>query len=139
MKLSKPVLIKLKEKTPLPEFSKCPTSNAQTNKDASIIKEALDIIGGMWKVLIVFQLGINGLCRFGELKKLLPGVTQRMLTLALREMETDGLVTRKIYAQIPPKVEYSLTQKGADLKKIYLEVLFWGQNHLKTAKIAEID
>jgi DNA-binding HxlR family transcriptional regulator len=135
MKLSKSVLIKPNVKTPLPEFAKCPTSVAQTNQDAAVIKDALDIIGGKWKVLIVFQLGINGLCRFGELKKLLPGVTQRMLTLALREMETDGLVTRKIYAQIPPKVEYSLTQKGADLKKIYLEVLFWGQKYLKTLEI----
>jgi DNA-binding HxlR family transcriptional regulator len=75
------------------------------------------------------HLTVTRVCRFGELKKKLPRVTQRMLTLQLREMERDGLVTRKVYAEVPPRVEYALTDEGRDLKRVYLAIHQWGLRH----------
>ena len=74
----------------------------------------LDLIGGKWKSLILWHLSDN-ILRFSELKKALPKVTQKMLTQQLRELEQDGLVKRHIYTQVPPKVEYSLTDVGKTL------------------------
>ena len=72
------------------------------------VETTLQIIGGRWKVLIIREL-LLGVKRFGELQRALPGVTQKMLTQQLREMEQDGIVHRKVYPEIPPKVEYTLT------------------------------
>lgn len=88
----------------------------------------LELIGGKWKTLILWNL-INGKQRFGELRKLLPSCSQRMLTRQLRELEHDGIVTRKIYRQIPPKVEYSLTPAGKTLTPILKLACDWGTNH----------
>ncbi|RUR73157.1 winged helix-turn-helix transcriptional regulator [Chlorogloeopsis fritschii PCC 9212] len=77
----------------------------------------LQVIGGRWKVLIIREL-MAGVKRFGQLQRLLPGITQKMLTQQLREMEEDGIIHREIYPQIPPKVEYSLTPLGESLKPI---------------------
>src|SRR5262245_51996659 len=75
---------------------------------AAVIERVMGIIDGKWKVLIVMHLTVRRVCRFGELKKMMPRITQRMLTLQLREMERDGLLTRKVYAEVPPRVEYAL-------------------------------
>lgn len=85
----------------------------------------LDLIGGKWKTLILWYL-LDGKKRFGELKKLLPKCTQRMLTHQLRELERDGIVDRKIYRQIPPKVEYSLNDRGETLRPILEMSCEWG-------------
>ncbi len=77
----------------------------------------LQVIGGKWKVLVLYEL-FSGVKRFSELRRLLSGVTQKMLTQQLREMEQHGLIHREIYPQIPPKVEYSLTNLGESLKPI---------------------
>jgi DNA-binding HxlR family transcriptional regulator len=79
--------------------------------------------------LIVFYL-LGGTRRFNELRRLMPQVTQQMLTLQLRELESDGLVHRQIYAEIPPKVEYSLTETGRSLEPILDSMLAWGQRYL---------
>jgi len=90
------------------------------------VEATMDVIGGKWKVIIIHHL-ISGTRRFNELKKLIPQITQRMLTSQLRELESHGVVHRKVYAQVPPKVEYSLTELGLSLKPI-LEVMHgWGQ------------
>ena len=78
------------------------------------VEAALDIIGGKWKSIILFRV-LEETRRFNELRKLLPKVTQRMLTNQLRELERDGLIERKIYPQVPPKVEYSITDLGKTL------------------------
>jgi len=88
----------------------------------------LDLIGGKWKALILWHLGESTL-RFSELKRTLPKITQKMLTQQLRELEASGLVTRFIYTQIPPKVEYSLTPAGRSLLPILETLCQWGLNY----------
>jgi DNA-binding HxlR family transcriptional regulator len=85
----------------------------------------LEIIGGRWKVLIVWQL-FPGARRFSELFRTLDGITQKMLTQQLRELEKDGIVHRQVYAQIPPKVEYSLTPLGESLRPVVDAMCEWG-------------
>jgi DNA-binding HxlR family transcriptional regulator len=96
-----------------------------------IIGKVLKVVGGKWKLLIIYHLTTNKFCRFGELQRKIPGITRRVLTLQLREMEKDGLVHRKIYAQIPPRVEYTITQEGYALRKVYRQMVYWGANHPK--------
>jgi DNA-binding HxlR family transcriptional regulator len=88
----------------------------------------LAMIGGRWKIPIIFHL-LAGRKRFSELARAIKGVTQKMLTQQLREMERNGLVERKIYAQVPPKVEYSLTDLGASLQPVVEAMCEWGEEH----------
>ena len=90
----------------------------------------LSLIGGKWKGIILYHL-MDGKKRFGELKKFMPNITQRMLTKQLRELESDGLINRKIYKVVPPKVEYSLTKQGKTLKSAILSLEDWGKNYQK--------
>ncbi len=85
----------------------------------------LDLIGGKWKSLILWHLGENTL-RFSDLRRTMPGITQKMLTQQLRELERDGLVRRFVYTQVPPKVEYSLTGSGRTLLPILDTLYQWG-------------
>src|SRR3989337_677758 len=78
---------------------------------------ALDVVSGKWKCLILWELHANGTRRFAELRRELPGVREKMLTQHLREMETDGLINRDVYPEVPPKVEYSLTEHGESLNE----------------------
>ncbi len=94
------------------------------------VKLTADIIGGKWKPLILFFLE-GKTRRFGELHKLIPGMTKKMLTQHLRELERDEIVHRKIYAEVPPKVEYSLTRHGESLKPILKLMSKWGVQHSK--------
>jgi DNA-binding HxlR family transcriptional regulator len=93
------------------------------------VEVTLDIIGGKWKQLILYYL-LQGTKRFNELRRLLPNVTQQMLTTQLRELERDGIVHREVYAEVPPKVEYSLTERGRSLEQILLAMLAWGEEYL---------
>ena len=92
------------------------------------VEATLQLIDGKWKGVILWHL-LETTLRFGELRRLLPGVTQRMLTNQLRELEADGFVTRRIYAQVPPKVEYSLTDHGRTLGPVLLSLKNWGDAH----------
>lgn len=103
---------------PIGDRSRCP------------VTAAVDVIGGKWKPLIVHNL-LEGTLRFGELRRRLPGVTQQMLTLQLRELERDGVVHREVYAQVPPKVEYSLTDLGWSLDGIVESMTEWGNRYLR--------
>ena len=90
----------------------------------------LSVIGGRWKPIIIFKLLQNNYLRFGELKKEIDGVTQRMLTNQLRELEEDKIVHRKVYAEVPPRVEYSLTDYGRTLEPIMICMRDWGAKHI---------
>lgn len=85
----------------------------------------MDIIGGKWKNVILWHLR-NKTLRFSQLKRRLGSVTQKMLTQQLRELEKDGLINRKVYPQVPPKVEYSLTEMGETIVPILYEIYKWG-------------
>ncbi len=103
------------------------------NKEFNCEKElTLSIIGGKWKMLILWHLGKEGTKRFGELKALIPEITQRMLVNQLRELEEDLIVQRVVYPVVPPKVEYSLTKEGESLMPILDNMYNWGKNYMET-------
>jgi DNA-binding HxlR family transcriptional regulator len=99
-------------------------------------ERTLDIIGGRWKVLILWQL-FPGERRFSELFRALAGITQKMLTQQLRELEKDGIVHRQVYPQIPPKVEYSLTPVGESLRPVVDAMCEWGLRQRESASQQE--
>ncbi len=102
----------------------------KTIKDlpACPVETTLTLIGDKWKVLILRDLML-GTKRFGELKKSIGSVSQKVLTAQLRNMEQSGLVNRKVYAQVPPRVEYSLTKLGKSLKPILDAMQHWGEDY----------
>jgi len=93
-------------------------------------------IGGRWKIPLIFHL-LTGAKRFSELFRAIPGVTQKMLTQQLREMERDGLVRRDVYPQSPPKVEYSLTDLGVSLRPVVDAMCHWGEAHGEKRSVKE--
>lgn len=90
------------------------------------VEVTLSIVGGKWKPLIVWYL-LSGTKRFSELRRLIPGATQQMLTMQLRELEQAGVLHRQVYAQVPPKVEYSLTEQGRSLEPVLYQMAVWGE------------
>jgi DNA-binding HxlR family transcriptional regulator len=94
------------------------------------VEATLDVIGGKWKVLILFWLR-DQVCRFGELRRKIPDVSERMLTQQLRELEEHGIVRRQVYPVVPPKVEYSLTAYGRTLRSITDLMCEWGNKHMR--------
>ncbi|MED1785288.1 helix-turn-helix domain-containing protein [Brevibacillus fortis] len=94
------------------------------------IEIVLEVIGGKWKTHILYYL-TKGPIRTGELKRLVTGISQKMLTVQLKELERDGLITRKTYDQVPPKVEYALTEYGESLKEVLKVLCDWGGDYLR--------
>lgn len=99
------------------------------------VEATLTLIGGKWKGVVLWHL-LQGTLRFGEIRRLLPSITQRMLTNQLRELEADGFVLRTIYPQVPPKVEYTLTPRGQSLEPVIRALHDWGKSHL-AAKVKD--
>lgn len=94
------------------------------------VEYTLSIIGGKWKTVILWHLANNEILRYGELKRLISGITHKTLSNQLKELESDGLINRKEYYQIPPKVEYSLTDKGKGLMPILKALCQWGSENM---------
>ncbi|MCX4803070.1 helix-turn-helix transcriptional regulator [Streptomyces sp. NBC_01214] len=94
------------------------------------IDAAMDVVSGQWKPLILWELHHHGTRRFAELRRGLPGVSEKMLIQHLREMEEDGLVHREVYRQVPPKVEYSLTETGVSLNAALASLGEWGTERM---------
>ncbi len=94
------------------------------------VEATVSLIGGKWKSIILWHLHADGTLRFSELRRRIPNVTQRTMTNQLRELEQDGLVHRKVYPQVPPKVEYSLTELGRGLVPILEALKHWGDANL---------
>ena len=99
------------------------------------IEETLKLFAGKWKASILFHLS-EGKCRFNELRRRIPAITQRMLTQQLRELERDGLVNREQFNEIPPRVEYSLNEIGFSLEQIFLAIEQWGQLYSEVIETA---
>jgi DNA-binding HxlR family transcriptional regulator len=99
------------------------------------VEAALDLIDGKWKGVILYHL-CEGTLRFNELRRRLGAITQRMLTKQLRELEADALITRKIYPQVPPKVEYSLSEDGESMRPVIRALELWGRHRLERNKAA---
>lgn len=99
------------------------------------VEACLEVVGGKWKGVILFHL-LGGTKRFNELRRLMPAVTQRMLTRQLRELEADQVVARTVYPEVPPRVEYSMTDFGQTLEPILRMLQKWGVEYLE--KITEI-
>ena len=99
-----------------------------TKNRACPAEMTVKLIGGRWKIVILWYL-FQGVKRFSELQRAVTGVTQKVLTQQLRDMERDGIVTRKVYAQVPPRVEYSITPLGSSLKPVVEAMHRWGMEH----------
>lgn len=112
---------------------------AHTNYDCNQgcpVEAALEVIGGKWKGVILYNL-LSKTIRFNELRRLIPNVTQRMLTKQLRELEADNLIIRKVYPEVPPKVEYSMTEYGQTLAPVIRALQEWGMQHLETRRVEQ--
>lgn len=107
--------------------------NKKLLEDECLEVYASGIIGGQWTLAICCYL-INGKLRFGELKKCMPTITERMLTLQLRKLEKNKIITRTVYAEVPPRVEYELTTIGYQLSTIIGELENWGRKHKELMK-----
>ncbi len=94
------------------------------------LKKVINIIGGKWKILILCVIDREGNVRYGDLRRAIFGITNTMLANSLKEMEKDGLIERKQYAEMPVRVEYSLTEKSKSIIPILLELKKWGENNL---------
>ncbi|GAB6938613.1 winged helix-turn-helix transcriptional regulator [Isoptericola variabilis] len=103
------------------------------------IDAALDVVSGKWKGLILWELDAHGVRRFAELRRGLPGVSEKMLTQHLREMEADDLVVRTVYAEVPPRVEYSLTDHGRALNAALAPLGQWGSDRIRRERRELVD
>ncbi|NEO84977.1 MAG: helix-turn-helix transcriptional regulator [Spirulina sp. SIO3F2] len=99
------------------------------------VEATLSVIGGRWKPILICHL-LDGRKRFGELRRLTPNATERMITLQLRELEADGVLSRHVYAEVPPRVEYELTEFGRSLEPLLLLMQEWGRG-FKARRLAE--
>ena len=99
------------------------------SNDNCPIRDVLSRLGDKWSMLVLVTLKANGTMRFCDIHKTIADISQRMLTVTLRTLETDGLISRKVYAEVPPRVEYSLTELGKSLKPILDAMWTWGEDY----------
>ena len=118
--------------TPKSNQSKPAPAPADTPDQLTGVAQTMRIIGGKWKMVILAQLREEPR-RFSSLQRAVPGITQRMLTLQLRELEADGLVVRTVYRQVPPRVDYALTPLGQSLLPVLNEMQWWGDAYAARA------
>ncbi|KMM37989.1 winged helix-turn-helix transcriptional regulator [Guptibacillus hwajinpoensis] len=114
---------------------------AESNKKTFYcnVELSLDIIGGKWKPLIIHHIGGAGVIRYGQLKRKIPNINERVLSRQLRELEEANLIQRKIYDEVPPRVEYSLIGMGKTLVPILNELGSWGAEYNQTYQHGEVD
>ncbi|AMY05538.1 transcriptional regulator [Staphylococcus condimenti] len=98
------------------------------------VEATIDVIGGKWKPVILCHLKDEGTMRTSELKRAIPNITQKMLTQQLRELEQDQIINRIVYQQVPPKVEYELSEYGSSLNTILTSLCGWGEKHIEVMK-----
>ena len=120
------------EKIELKDFAMARKYNWKTGCD---VEATLTVIGGRWKPILLCHL-LDGRKRFGELRRLTPNATERMITLQLRELESDGVISRHVFAEVPPRVEYEITDYGRSLEPILVAMQDWGRG-FKTLQLAK--
>lgn len=103
------------------------------SKSGCAVEVTLSVMGGTWKPMILFQL-LTGRMRFSELARAIPSVTQRMLTLQLRELEEAAIITRTVHPEVPPRVDYELTDLGRSLEPVLVSMRDWGQAYAGAAQ-----
>jgi len=113
------------------QYEQVVTETEKANPTYCLLTSVSNLIGGKWKMQVLTYL-LKGEVRYGELKRLMPEITEKMLIQALRELEQDGLISRKQYPEVPPKVEYSLTPIGEELREPLQLLVKWGRNYLTT-------
>lgn len=102
-------------------------------KNICAVSHAMSIIGGKWKIVVISSLVNKGMQRYKELERAIPEVTPKMLVKVLKELEQEKLIVRKVYAEVPPRVEYSITALGLTLNTLILEIHKWGDYHLSNS------
>jgi DNA-binding HxlR family transcriptional regulator len=107
----------------------CKTKELRGKSYRCFFELTLAVMGGKWKPIIIHHLGISGVMRFSELRRSMAGITERMLARQLRELEADGIVHREVYREVPPRVEYSLTELGSGLVPILNQLREWGAEY----------
>lgn len=107
------------------------------DEDSCPVTATMKVLGGKWKPILINAIYFTAPARFGELKRSVKGITQSMLTQQLRELEDDGIIDRKIYAEIPPKVEYTLTEFGLTLSPVIQTMAKWGEEYRLNKKKRE--
>ena len=110
--------MKTEPKAPNPDSQTCP------------VTYCLSVIGGKWKPVIIFCI-FNGVNRFGAMQRAVPGITKQMLTKQLRELEADNIVSRTVFAEVPPRVDYALTDKGRSVLPIITQMEAWGKTNME--------
>ncbi len=101
------------------------------------VSSTLKVFGGKWKPLILYFISVD-VNRFGQLQRMIPGCSKKMMTTQLRELEKDGLVDREVFAEVPPKVIYTLTEKGESLRPIFRELSRWGIENILEPKLQKV-
>jgi DNA-binding HxlR family transcriptional regulator len=102
----------------------------EVSRESCPVTYCLSMIGGKWKPVIIFCIA-NGIARFGAMQRAVPGITKQMLTKQLRELEGDGLISRTVFAEVPPRVDYALTDKGRSVLPIIESMKTWGEAHTR--------
>jgi len=110
------------------EVTSLPRTDLNEHSDCVVVREILDRVGDKWSVLVIALLGVQGQ-RFSELRRAIDGISQRMLTLTLRQLERDGLVRRTVHATVPPRVDYMLTPLGESVLEPIRALMQWAQEH----------
>lgn len=108
-----------------------------TPSDRCPVRRALEMLSGKWRTHIIYALCRQQACRFGELKKAVPGITNTMLSATLRDLEAYGIVYREQFNEIPPHVEYSLTEKGKALLPVFTELAKWSETYMDHEEVTE--
>lgn len=111
-----------------------PLERFKINDTDCPVEITLRLIGGKWKILIIWELMLESALRHGELKRRIPGVTARMMVQQLRELEADGILTRTVYPEIPPRVEYGLTAFGESFRTVMESMCAWGDSYRAARK-----
>lgn len=121
-------------------YNRTPTLNCETNPNSDCaVEAALAIVGGKWKLKIYKAIRSNEVMRFHEIRDAIGNISEKTLTAQLREMEEDGLLIRNVYPQVPPKVEYSLTELGRSLETVFLVLDNWGKDYIRNRAAQTIE